>query len=85
MATIPQAGRRTPPSTQRTASTSTDNMVTFDNVAPTVTINQAAAPADPTGGGPILFDVQFSEPVYGFNDGRCRSRDRRWAGRWRRR
>ena len=31
------------------ASTSTDNVVTFDNVAPTVTINQAAGQADPTG------------------------------------
>ena len=30
------------------ASSSTDNTVTFDNVQPTVTINQAAAQNDPT-------------------------------------
>jgi hypothetical protein len=37
-----------------------------DCTPPTVTINQAAAQADPTGSGPILFDVVFSEPVTGF-------------------
>ena len=31
-----------------TACTSTDNTVTYDNTAPTVTINQAATQADPT-------------------------------------
>ncbi|HET6900801.1 MAG TPA: Ig-like domain-containing protein, partial [Vicinamibacteria bacterium] len=48
-------------------STSTDNIVTFDNVAPTVTINQAAGQADPTAAGPIQFTVVFSETVSGFN------------------
>ena len=51
------------------ASTSTDNTVTFDNVAPTVTINQAVAQADPTGTSPILYTVTFSEPVTGFVTG----------------
>jgi LPXTG-motif cell wall-anchored protein len=51
-----------------TASTSTDNQVTFDNVAPTVTINQDGAQADPTSTSPITFDVLFSEPVTGFTD-----------------
>ena len=48
------------------ASTSTDNSVGFDNVAPNVTIKLDASQADPTDSGPILFDVHFSEPVTGF-------------------
>lgn len=48
------------------ASTSTDNQVNFDLVAPTVTINQASGQADPTSTGPILFTVVFSENVTGF-------------------
>src|SRR5262249_6631606 len=39
-----------------TASTSTDNSVRFDDVDPTVTINQAAGQADPTDATPILFE-----------------------------
>jgi hypothetical protein len=35
---------------------------------PSVTINQAAAQADPTNDSPILFTVVFSEPVSGFTD-----------------
>jgi hypothetical protein len=49
-----------------TASTSTDNTVTFDNVKPTVTINQAIGQNDPTNTPPINFTVVFSEPVTGF-------------------
>ncbi len=52
------------------ASTSTDNQVAYDGVAPTVTINQAAGQADPTNGAPILFTVQFSESVAGFTTGK---------------
>jgi hypothetical protein len=48
------------------ASTSTDNTVAFDGGAPTVTINQAGAQADPASAAPILFSVVFSEPVTGF-------------------
>lgn len=48
------------------ASTSTDNSITFDNVQPTVTINQAAGQADPTRIQPVSFRVVFSEPVTGF-------------------
>ncbi len=51
------------------ASTSADNTVTWDNVAPTVTINQAAAQADPTKTSPINFTVVFSEPVLNFVTG----------------
>src|SRR5205823_4318802 len=47
-------------------STSTDRTVTYDAIAPTVTINQAATQADPTNGSPIHFRVVFSEPVTGF-------------------
>jgi len=36
---------------------------------PTVTINQAAAQADPTNASPILFTVVFSTPVQGFATG----------------
>src|SRR5947209_6703529 len=49
-----------------TASTSTDNTVTFDNVKPDVTINQAGGQADPTNAGPVSFAVHFSEAVTGF-------------------
>src|SRR5437867_8847929 len=49
-----------------TASTSTDNRVSFDTPPPTVTINQAAGQADPTSASPINFTAVFSEPVSGF-------------------
>jgi Bacterial Ig domain/Bacterial Ig-like domain len=52
-----------------TASTSTDNSVTFkapDTTAPTVTINQAAGQADSASASPINFTIVFSEPVSGF-------------------
>ncbi|MDR6906103.1 acyl dehydratase [Agromyces sp. 3263] len=54
------------------ASTSTDNEVTYesadepDTTAPTVTINQGATQVDPAPVLPIAFDVAFSEPVLGF-------------------
>jgi hypothetical protein len=51
------------------ASTSTDNTVTYDNVPPTVTINQAAGQADPAFTSPINFQVIFGEPVSGFTNG----------------
>ncbi len=51
------------------ASTSTDNTVTFDNVQPTVTIDQAAAQADPAGASPVNFTVVFNEPVTGLPAG----------------
>lgn len=55
-------------SADNVASTSTDNQVAFDFVAPTVTINQASGQADPTTTGPILFTVVFSENVTGFGN-----------------
>ena len=51
------------------ASTSTDNSVTYDITAPSVTINQAARQADPTNRSPINFTVVFSESVANFTTG----------------
>ena len=49
-----------------TASTSTDNSVTYDGTRPTVTINQASTQADPTASSTIHFTVVFSEAVSDF-------------------
>jgi len=46
-----------------TASTSSDNSVTFDNVSPTVTIEQKAGQSDPATSLPVNFTVSFSEPI----------------------
>jgi hypothetical protein len=51
------------------ASTSTDNTVIYDTVAPTVTVDQSAGQADPTSAAPVSFTVVFSEPVTGFAGG----------------
>src|ERR1019366_8401325 len=48
------------------ASTSTDNTVTFDNTPLTVTINQAASQADPANTLPINFTVVFNKIVTSF-------------------
>ena len=48
------------------ASTSTDNTVTYDTTPPGVTINQAAAQADPTAASPVNFTVVFTESVADF-------------------
>jgi len=52
-----------------TASTSTDNTVTFDSAGPSVTVNQASGQADPTKGTPVNFTVVFSESVSDFATG----------------
>lgn len=49
-----------------TASTSTDNTVDYINNNPSVTINQSEGQDDPTSVSPIIFTVEFSEPVSGF-------------------
>jgi hypothetical protein len=66
VASIPADAAFDPAGNATAASTSTDNSVTFDNVRPTVTINQAAGQADPAVAGPVTFAVNFSEPVTGF-------------------
>lgn len=49
------------------ASTSTDNSVTYDTTAPTVTVEQGASQADPTNVAAIDFDVTFDEAVTGLS------------------
>jgi parallel beta-helix repeat protein len=67
IASIPAAAGTDPNSGLASlASTSTDNEVTVDLDAPTVTINQAAGQVDPTNLSPVAFDVVFNEPVVGF-------------------
>src|SRR5262249_37609431 len=66
VASIPANAALNGSSIGNAASTSTDNSVTYDGVAPTVTINQAAGQIDPTTFGPIKFDVTFSKNVTGF-------------------
>src|SRR5204863_478887 len=51
------------------ASTSTDNQVTYDATAPTVTMNQAGTQADPTNRQPSNVTVGCSEPVSDFATG----------------
>ncbi len=67
IASIP-AGVATANGSTNTASTSTDNTVTYDITPPTVTVNQAASQADPTGGSPINFTAVFSQTVTGFTN-----------------
>ncbi|MGQ9454477.1 MAG: proprotein convertase P-domain-containing protein [Armatimonadota bacterium] len=43
-----------------------DNVVLFDNVGPSVTINQSFDQEDSASESPIKFTAVFSEPVYGF-------------------
>ncbi|MBN2080442.1 MAG: DUF2341 domain-containing protein, partial [Spirochaetes bacterium] len=45
------------------ASTSTDNSVTYDATGPSVTINQATGQADPATGLPVNFTIVFSEAI----------------------
>jgi len=66
VASIPGAAAADAAGNVSDASTSSDNTVAFDNVAPTVTIDQAAGQPDPTS-SPIEFNVHFSEPVNGFD------------------
>ncbi len=66
IASIPAGAAQDSVGNANSESASTDNVVTFDFVAPTVTINQAAGQADPTNASPINFTVVFSEPVIDF-------------------
>src|SRR5439155_1482336 len=66
VASIPAAAAADAAGNGNTASTSTDNTVTFDVTAPTVTINQATGQADPTNASPINYTVVLSEAVTGF-------------------
>ena len=50
------------------ASTSTDNAITYDVSRPSVTVNQASGQPDPTSANPMHFTVEFSDPVNDFNE-----------------
>ena len=69
IATVNAGGAADGAGNTNSASTSTDNTVTRDTVAPTVTINQAAAQADPANALPINFTVVFSESTTNFVTG----------------
>ena len=69
IATIPAGATTGLAGNPSTASTSTDNTVTWDPSPPSVTINQAAGQADPTNVSPIVFTAVFTEPVTGFATG----------------
>src|SRR5438477_6212238 len=66
LASIPAGVAQDAAGNLNTASTSTDNSVSFDATPPTVTINQAVGQADPTSASPINFTAVFSGPVSGF-------------------
>jgi hypothetical protein len=68
VASIPAAGATDVAGNASAASTSTDNVVTFDGTRPTVTVNQGGTQADPTATSPLRFTVVFSEAVTGFTD-----------------
>lgn len=68
-ASIPAGGAINVDGDGNAASTSTDNIVTFDITAPTVTVDQAPGQPDPANAEPVLFSVVFSEPVTGFAAG----------------
>ena len=65
VASIPAGSAQDLSGNDNAASTSTDNSVLFDNVPPTVTINQSGV-IDPTN-TTVTFNVHFSEPVTGFD------------------
>ena len=70
IATIPAGVCQNASAQTNSASTSTDNTVTYcAAVSPNVTINQAATQADPTGATPIAFTAVFDQPVTGFATG----------------
>ena len=71
-ATIPPGAVNDAAGNPSIVSTSTDNSVLFvapgpDVTSPTVTVEQGAGQADPASSGPVLFDVAFSEPVFGLS------------------
>ena len=64
-ASVRAAAVQDPAGNDSLASASTQ--VTFDNVAPTVTVSLSAGQASTGGGTSVSFDVVFSEPVVGFD------------------
>ncbi len=69
IASIPAGVAHDASNQSNTASTSADNIVTYDTIVLTVTINQAAAQADPTNISPINFTVIFNKATTDFATG----------------
>lgn len=67
VASIPAGAAFDLASNPNTASTSTDNSVTYDIIDPTVAIDQAGTQADPASVQPVNFTAVFSEDVTGFD------------------
>ena len=63
---IPANRVQDPSGNYNTASTSTDNQVTYDVTNLVVTVNQDDSQVDPTKELPIVFEVVFNKPVTGF-------------------
>ncbi|MFC2077676.1 beta strand repeat-containing protein [Candidatus Bipolaricaulota bacterium] len=61
--TLPAGGVEDPAGNTNTASTHTDNTVTYDGTPPDVTINQAGGQADPTNVSPVVFTALFNEAI----------------------
>jgi autotransporter-associated beta strand protein len=66
VASIPAGAAQDAAGNLSTASTSTDNTIGFDDINPTVTINQGAGQVDPTSIASIVFDIHFNKPMSGF-------------------
>jgi LPXTG-motif cell wall-anchored protein len=68
IATVPAGAAADAAGNQNTASTSADNTIVYDAVAPLVTVEQKSGQSDPTNISPILFTLSFSEPVTGLTN-----------------
>jgi hypothetical protein len=79
IASIPAGMAQDYTGTPNAASSSADNTVVFDNVVPTVTVNQAEGQADPTCSSPVHFTAVFSEPVSGLAWDDIRIEGTSWA------
>jgi LPXTG-site transpeptidase (sortase) family protein len=69
IASIPAGAAQDAAGNTSAVSSSTDNSVAYDAVAPGVTINQATSQIDPVNAGPIHFTAVFTESVTGFASG----------------
>src|SRR6185436_299463 len=67
-ASVGAGGAKDAAGNDNTASTSSDNTVTYDTTKPDVTVEQAAGQDDPTNASPIHFTVTFTENVGDFDE-----------------
>ncbi len=66
IASIPAGAAQNAANEFNMASTSLDNTVTWNDLVPSVTINQSLGQADPTSGSTVEFTVVFTQTVTGF-------------------